>query len=58
MSRQKDKGDKKSLSEANNQGEMEETVTVLLVAHALATPSMSPTIIKEMEVMFLRLGFS
>ena len=32
--------------------------TVLPAVHALAAKSLSPTIIKEMEEMFLILGFS
>ena len=30
---------------------------VLLAAHALVMPSLPPTVVKEMEKMFLRLGF-
>ena len=54
----KDKGDKKSSSEANDQGEEEEAVKAPPVAHALAMPSPPPTAVEEMEEMFLRLGFS
>ena len=50
--------DKKSLSEANKQKEEDVTKTVQLVRCTLAAPSLPPMIIKEMEEMFLRLGFS
>ena len=51
--------DKKCLSEADEQEEEEEEdKTVLLVRCAPAAESPLPTIIKEMEEMFLRLGFS
>ena len=45
------------MSEGNNQGEEEEAVKVPLAACALATPSLPPIVVKEMEKMFLRLGF-
>ena len=54
----KDEGNKKSLSEANNQGEKKEAVKVPLTAHALAMPSLPPTVVKKMKEMLLRLGFS
>ena len=53
-----DKGDEKSSSEANNQGEEEEAVMMPSVACTPAVPSLPPTIVKEMEETFLRLGFS
>ena len=49
-----DKGDEKFSSEANNQGKEKEAVMM----PALATASLSPTVVKEMEEMFLRLGFN
>ena len=52
----KDEGDEKSSSEAKNQGKEEEAVIVLLIACALAAPNPAPTIVKQMEEMFLRLG--
>ena len=48
----------KFLSEANKQKKEDEAVMVPPVAHAPAAPSTPPTIIKEMEEMFLRLSFS
>ena len=53
----KDKGDKNSSSEADDQGEEEEAVKGPLAACTLAAPSLPPTIIKKIEEMFLRLGF-
>ena len=55
---QEDKEDKKSLREANKQKEEDEAVQVLPVVHALVMPSLPPTIVKEMEEIILRLGFS
>ena len=49
-----DTEDEKSLSEASKQKVEDEAVMALLVAHAPAAPSLPP----EMEVIFLRLGFS
>ena len=49
--------DKESPSGANKQKEEEEDTT-LPVRCALSTVSPLPTILKEMEEMFLRLGFS
>ena len=46
------------MSEDNNQEEEEEAVMVPLVAHAPAAPSLPPTIVEEIEKMFLRLEFS
>ena len=54
----KDEGDKKPSSEADNQAEEEEAVEVPLAACTPAAPSPPPTITKEMEEMFLRLGIS
>ena len=54
----KDERDEKSSSEANDKGEEEKAVKVLPTARAQATPSHPPTVIKEMEETFLRLGFS
>ena len=53
-----DNEDKKSSSEADDQGEEVEAVVVPLVAHAMASPSLPSTIVKDMEEMFLRLEFS
>ena len=46
------------MSKANKQKEENVAETVPPVRHAPATESLSPTIIKEREEMFLRLGFS
>ena len=45
------------MREANKQKEEDEAVQVLPVVHALVMPSLPPTVVKEMEKMFLRLGF-
>ena len=50
--------DKKFLSEANKQKEEEKAAMASLVSCTQAAPSPPPTIIQEMEVIFLRLGFS
>ena len=54
----KDNGDKKSLSEPNKQKEEDEVVMAPRVTYTPAAPSPPPTIVQEMEEMFLRLGFS
>ena len=50
--------DKKSSCEANEQKKEDVAEMVPLEKCTLAAPSMLPTIIEEMEEMFLRLGFS
>ena len=52
------KRDKKPLSEADNQEEEEVAAEVPPAACTPAIPSPSPMVVKEMEEMFLRLGFS
>ena len=54
----KDKGVKKTSSEANNQGVEEEAVKAPVAAHALAQPHLPPIDMEEMEKMFLTLRFS
>ena len=53
-----DERDEKSLSEANDQGEKKEAVKVPLAACNPAASSLQPTVVKEMEDMFFRLGFN
>ena len=54
----KNHGDKKSSSEFNNQGKEDEAVKAPLTACTPTMPSPPPTIIKEIEEMFLALGYS
>ena len=46
------------LSGANEEKEEDHSVTVMLGKCAPAAESLPPTIVKEMEETFLRLGFS
>ena len=50
--------DEKSLSEANKQKEEDEASTVPPARCTLVTPNLPPTIVKEMEELIVRLGFS
>ena len=52
-----DKEDKETPGGANEEKEEDEVETVMLNRSAPATESLPPTIIEEMEEMFLKLGF-
>ena len=52
------KDDKKYLSETNKEGEEVDAVTAVHGQHTSAAASLTPTIITEMEEIFLRLGFT